>query len=148
MSSLISDITIPPPLAKLILDTNVGEPWIEAIVDFERRLNTSRERSRVKAARDLVEVAEGLRIVVRPALYQTYCVQCTFQGCYQTPSFLHGSISAHPGKCYYQYAGYTNCRPPQVPAPVRIFAATGCTGCHRIAEGLRWRCTNVLRDWV
>jgi vacuolar protein sorting-associated protein 52 len=64
LSSLISDITIPPPLASLILDTDVGEPWISAIGDFERRLDTLDTRTRVKAARDLGEVAEGLRIVV------------------------------------------------------------------------------------
>ncbi|KAG6831404.1 hypothetical protein H0H92_011006 [Tricholoma furcatifolium] len=63
LSSLISDITIPPALATLILDSHVGEPWIEAIDDFERRLVTTKARSRVKAARDLGEVGEGLRIV-------------------------------------------------------------------------------------
>ena len=64
LSSLISDITISPPLAAIILDTNVGEPWINAIIDFERRLVISKARTRVKAARDLAEVIEGLRIVV------------------------------------------------------------------------------------
>ena len=56
---------IPPPLAITILDTNVGEPWIVTIIDFERRLDVLKVRSRVKAARDLGDVAEGLRIVVR-----------------------------------------------------------------------------------
>lgn len=37
-------------------------------MDFERRLNTSKARTRVKAARDLGEVAEGLRIVVSKLL--------------------------------------------------------------------------------
>lgn len=55
---------IPPPLATLILDTNVGEPWIEAITEFERRLVSLKLRARVKAARDMTDVAEGLRIVV------------------------------------------------------------------------------------
>ncbi|KAG6854864.1 hypothetical protein C0991_012054 [Blastosporella zonata] len=68
LSSLISDITIPPPLATIILDSPVGEPWIEAIDDFERRLVTTKSRSRVKAARDLGEVAEGLRIVAATKL--------------------------------------------------------------------------------
>ena len=65
MASLLSDISIPPALATLILDTDVGEPWIEAIGDFERRLDMAKGRMRVKAARDVAEVAEGLRIVVR-----------------------------------------------------------------------------------
>lgn len=64
LSSLLADITIPPALATLILDSQVREPWIEGIEDFERRLVTIKARSRVKAARDLAEVAEGLRIVV------------------------------------------------------------------------------------
>lgn len=68
LSNLISDIIIPPTLAKLILDSPVGEPWIDAIVDFERRLETTKARSRVKAARDLGEVAEGLRIVAATKL--------------------------------------------------------------------------------
>ena len=64
LSSLISDITISPPLAAIILDTNVGDPWINAIIEFERHLVISKARTRVKAARDLAEVIEGLRIVV------------------------------------------------------------------------------------
>ncbi|KJA29930.1 hypothetical protein HYPSUDRAFT_153092 [Hypholoma sublateritium FD-334 SS-4] len=68
LSSLLLEITIPPSLASIILDTNVGEPWIDAITDFERRLNTSKARTRVKAARDLGEVAEGLRIVAATKL--------------------------------------------------------------------------------
>ncbi|KAF8192463.1 vacuolar sorting protein [Pholiota molesta] len=68
LSNLLSDVTIPPSLANTILDTNVGEPWIESIIDFERRLNTIQARTRVKAARDLGEVAEGLRIVAATKL--------------------------------------------------------------------------------
>ncbi|KAG5716678.1 Vacuolar protein sorting-associated protein 52 like protein [Termitomyces sp. T112] len=68
LSSLLADITIPPALATLILDSHVGEPWIEGIEDFERRLVTIKARSRVKAARDLSEVAEGLRIVAATKL--------------------------------------------------------------------------------
>ncbi|KAF9006504.1 Sac2 family-domain-containing protein [Cyathus striatus] len=68
LSSLISEITIPPPLATLILDTNVGEPWVDAIDGFEKHLNIAKARSRVKAARDLGEVIEGLRIVAATKL--------------------------------------------------------------------------------
>ncbi|KAG8800888.1 hypothetical protein FRC16_001815, partial [Serendipita sp. 398] len=31
LASLIADLTVPPELATLLLDTNVGEPWLEAI---------------------------------------------------------------------------------------------------------------------
>lgn len=58
-------MTVPPPLATIILDTNVGEPWLSAIDDFEKRFEALKLRGRVKAARDLAEVVEGLRIVVR-----------------------------------------------------------------------------------
>jgi vacuolar protein sorting-associated protein 52 len=65
LENLISDLTLPPNLITTILDTDVGEPWIPVITDFERRLEGLKVRGRVRAARDLGEVAEGLRIVVR-----------------------------------------------------------------------------------
>lgn len=68
LSSLLSDLAIPPSLAITILDTDVGEPWIATITDFERRLDLLKVRSRVKAARDLGDVAEGLRIVAATKL--------------------------------------------------------------------------------
>ncbi|TDL29409.1 Vps52-domain-containing protein [Rickenella mellea] len=68
LSSLLSDLCIPPKLATLILDTDVGEPWLSAIGDFEQRLKALAVRKRVKAARDLAEVAEGLRIVAATKL--------------------------------------------------------------------------------
>ncbi|OBZ70084.1 Vacuolar protein sorting-associated protein 52 A [Grifola frondosa] len=68
LSNLLADLCIPPPLASLILDTNVDESWIPAISDFENRLDTLKVRVRVKAARDLAEVAEGLRIVAATKL--------------------------------------------------------------------------------
>lgn len=68
LSNLLTDITLPPALTTLILDSDVGEPWITAIPDFERRLETTKARSRVKAARDLGEVTEGLRIVAATKL--------------------------------------------------------------------------------
>ncbi|XP_006459988.1 hypothetical protein AGABI2DRAFT_202530 [Agaricus bisporus var. bisporus H97] len=68
LASLLSEVTIPPSLAKLILDTPVGEAWIDAVEDFEKRLVLSKSRSRVKAARDLGEVSEGLRIVAATKL--------------------------------------------------------------------------------
>ncbi|KAF7793700.1 hypothetical protein EIP86_004816 [Pleurotus ostreatoroseus] len=72
LSNLLADLTIPPPSATLILDTKVGEPWIAAIEDFERRLEALRLRGRVKAARDLTEVSEGLRIVAATKLRQFF----------------------------------------------------------------------------
>ncbi|PFH51402.1 hypothetical protein AMATHDRAFT_74956 [Amanita thiersii Skay4041] len=68
LSNLIIDITISPQLATLILDTEVGEPWIPAIGEFERRLVMIQTRVRVKGARDLGDVLEGLRIVVATKL--------------------------------------------------------------------------------
>ncbi|KAH8830476.1 vacuolar sorting protein [Flagelloscypha sp. PMI_526] len=68
LSSLISDIAISPQTARTILDTDVGEAWIPAVQDFEKRLETIKSRGRVKAARDLGDVAEGLRIVAATKL--------------------------------------------------------------------------------
>lgn len=68
LSSLISDITIPPPLATQILDGKVDESWIPLMEDFEMRIQTCKGRSRVKAARDLGDVIEGLRIVTATKL--------------------------------------------------------------------------------
>lgn len=58
-------MTLPPTLITTILDTDVDELWIPAVAEFERRLEALKMRGRVRAARDLGEVAEGLRIVVR-----------------------------------------------------------------------------------
>lgn len=66
LASLISALTLPPNLITTILDTDVGEPWIHVVADFERRLDALKARQRVRAARDIGEVAEGLRIVVWP----------------------------------------------------------------------------------
>ncbi|KAI0796778.1 Vps52-domain-containing protein [Abortiporus biennis] len=68
LSNLLVDLCIPPPLATLILDTNVGESWIPAIADFERQLMSLKVRGRVKAARDMADVVEGLRIVAATKL--------------------------------------------------------------------------------
>ncbi|KAI0368152.1 Vps52-domain-containing protein [Pilatotrama ljubarskyi] len=68
LANLLVDLCIPPALATLILDTRVGEDWIPAITEFERKLDTLKVRVRVKAARDLSEVAEGLRIVAATKL--------------------------------------------------------------------------------
>ncbi|TFY83941.1 hypothetical protein EWM64_g58 [Hericium alpestre] len=68
LSSLLTDLTIPPPMATIILDTSVDETWIPAVENFECRLEVLKARSRVKAARDLGEVAEGLRIVAATKL--------------------------------------------------------------------------------
>ena len=64
MASLISDVTLSPGVVNTILNTDVGESWIPAISEFELRLEGLKVRGRVRAARDLGEVAEGLRIVV------------------------------------------------------------------------------------
>ncbi|KAI0775920.1 Vps52-domain-containing protein [Trametes elegans] len=68
LANLLVDLCIPPALATLILDTRVSEDWIPAIVEFERRLDILKVRVRVKAARDMSEVAEGLRIVAATKL--------------------------------------------------------------------------------
>ncbi|KAI6047442.1 vacuolar sorting protein [Pisolithus marmoratus] len=68
LSKLVSELTIPPALILTILDVEVGESWIPVIDDFERRLDTLEVRARVKAARDLADISEGLRIVAATKL--------------------------------------------------------------------------------
>ncbi|KAI6034387.1 vacuolar sorting protein [Pisolithus microcarpus] len=68
LSKLVSELTIPPALVLTILDTEVGESWIPVIDDFEGRLGTLEVRARVKAARDLGDISEGLRIVAATKL--------------------------------------------------------------------------------
>ncbi|KAF9268122.1 vacuolar sorting protein [Marasmius fiardii PR-910] len=74
LSNLITDITIPPPLATMILDSDVSELWISNIEELERQLDMIKGRARVKAARDLGEVAEGLRIVASTKLRAFFLV--------------------------------------------------------------------------
>lgn len=71
LANLLGDLCIPPAHALLILDTDVSDEWIPVITDFERKLLALKARPKVKAARDLAEVAEGLRIAVRADLMRT-----------------------------------------------------------------------------
>ena len=105
MSNLLVDLCIPPALATLILDTRVDENWIPAIVEFERRLDTLKLRVRVKAARDLSEVAEGLRLVVRRIVYrQAFCVRPDLAGCNEAPHVLLVHAGANTNKYDYESA--------------------------------------------
>lgn len=74
LSKLIADIVISPALATIILDSPVSESWIPAVEDFEHKLNTLNARSRVKAARDLGDLTEGLQIVVSgSSIFHSQC---------------------------------------------------------------------------
>jgi hypothetical protein len=79
LTSLLENITIPPQLALTLLDTPVSDAWIPAVNQLETLLisipayskgkgdgrSLSNIQVKVKAAKDLEGVAEGLRIVVR-----------------------------------------------------------------------------------
>jgi hypothetical protein len=88
---------IPPSLATTLLDTDVGEPWLDAVADFERRMTTTKSRLRVKAARDLGEVVEGLRIVVGNSLLYISLtwLNCLCQGGNQTSFVLLSPVSTN-----------------------------------------------------
>jgi hypothetical protein len=64
LASLISDICIAPTLITLLLETNVGEPWIPAISELEKHLDVLSVRGRVKAVKDMTELASELKLVV------------------------------------------------------------------------------------
>lgn len=77
LSSLISDICIAPALVTLILDTNVADPWIPAIGELEKHLDILSARGRVKAAKDMAELAAELKLVVCIRLIKIFA-QFTF----------------------------------------------------------------------
>ncbi|EJU06414.1 hypothetical protein DACRYDRAFT_103359 [Dacryopinax primogenitus] len=72
LSQLLGELAIPPELALLILDNGVNDTWIPAIEELEIKLDTIQQRTRVKAAKDLSEVSEGLRIVAATKLRQFF----------------------------------------------------------------------------
>jgi hypothetical protein len=50
----------------------VGEPWIDAVGQFEAKIGAIKARGRVKASKDLGEVAQALGIVVSALSEQNY----------------------------------------------------------------------------
>ena len=125
MGSLIADLTIPPELATLLLDTNVGEPWIEAVVQFEAKLDAIKARGRVKASKDLGEVAQALGIVVRAEprrICVTPNVWITIDW-YQATRILLGAPAADTHKHEHQYASFADLGVPQIQGAFQVFAA-------------------------
>lgn len=86
------DLCIPPSQATLILDTDVCEEWLVTIADFERRLEAIQARSKVKAARDLEDVAEGLRIAVCLSINDINAAARLVQAAIKIRSFLLGLL--------------------------------------------------------
>ncbi|KAF9653375.1 vacuolar sorting protein [Thelephora ganbajun] len=64
LSSLITDICLPPSLITTILDTDVSDAWIPSIGELEQHLDTLQARGRVKAAKDMVELMAQVQLVV------------------------------------------------------------------------------------
>jgi hypothetical protein len=153
LESLISELTLPPNLATTILDTDVGEPWIPVITDFERRFEGLKVRGRVRAARDLSEVAEGLRIVVRPFLNDanSLIIQsrwANFSGGHETARFFPRSATPDPRQHDHKHAHRANNRFSQVPFSVRVFASTRHQCGHGSTKGLHRYRTRILRNWI
>lgn len=73
-------------------------------------METIKARSRVKAARDLMEVVEGLRIVVR--LHCCLFIRTLSSSCYigshQVAGILPGAVPAHSEQCDYEHAGHAD----------------------------------------
>ena len=94
------------------MDTDVKDAWISAIFEFEQRLNALKARKKVKAARDLSEVAEGLRIAVcqcRPSLLVNS--QLFTSGSYQDSSLLSRTHTTDKNERHDQHASLTNVHP-------------------------------------
>lgn len=109
----------------------MGEPWITAVEEFEKLLNMVKARSRVKAARDLGEVAEGLRIVVRPfpGIYATVYLTASLPGSNEITRILSGTIQAHPRERYNEHASNANVDSPQIQTPIFLPATAGAKRC-------------------
>ena len=142
------DLTIPPPLATLILDTPVGDPWIDVIVEFESRLEALKLRGRVKAARDLLEVAEGLRIVVRRIVRIAAFPDRSRQGCHEATSTFPGYADPNPNEYDYQFKCLTELSVHKVSAAICVLATAGSDSSQRSSTSLRWNGSNLLRDWL
>lgn len=150
LSSLVSDIMIPPSLATTLLDTNVGEPWLDAVPDFERRMTTAKSRLRVKAARDLGDVIEGLRIVVGKFLILGVIIwlKRRVQGGDQTSFLFPGPIPANPKQCHDEYASHPNVCAFEIRSFVFFSTTTGSSSSHRTQTGIHWCCPPILRNWI
>ena len=144
LSNLLTDVTLPPSLLTTILDTDVGENWTTAIVELERHLETLKSRSRVKAVRDLGEVAEGVWIVVRmfqPCWFSGS--ECRSLGCHKNPGILYGFDTAYTDKYDDKHAGPSNGRLVEVSTTLYIFNSSGTSGSTRNTESI-YRCRTGL----
>lgn len=151
LSQLLSDLSISPELVTTILDTTVGEPWIPVIQEFQQKLQSIKVRSRVKAARDLAELVEGLRIAVGvdPGQFgYELNLNLDSQGRYKDPGFLSSSHATHKNKHKHQHAHASKFRLPQIRTSL-CFSPTSCQiRCTRTPEGLHWVCKVILRNRV
>lgn len=151
LSQLLSDLSMSPELVTTILDTAVGEPWIPVIEEFQQKLQSIKVRSRVKAARDLAELVEGLRIAVGVIFGKfgyKLILNLDSQGRYKDPGLLPSSHATHQNKHKHQHAHASKLRLPQICTPLR-FSPTSCQiRCARTPEGLYWVCKIILRNRV
>ena len=148
LTNLLNEITISPSLATLILDSPVGDAWLPAVEELEQKMQLTGSRSRVKAAKDLAEVTEGLRIVVCPLPFPlTYCLTA-MSGSHQASSFLPFHVQTHTGKRYHKSPSLTNICSHEVQTAVR-FPSTTSPECRcRNTEVLFSNCADILRDWL
>jgi hypothetical protein len=148
LANLISDLTLSPGVVNTILDTDVGESWIPAISEFELRLEGLKVRGRVRAARDLSEVAEALRIVVCFFVWRSQLLTRTrrdgLAGGYKNTLIFPRSPATHPFEYDHEHACSANDRVSQVPSTIHIFDASCFKRGHGVAEGLCCDRTYVL----
>jgi hypothetical protein len=102
-----------------------------AIEDFERRLEMLNARTRVRAARDLAEVVEGLRIVVIRASLFRIRESYILLGCNEIASFLSCPLATHSLEHDYEYASYPDKRSIEISTIAGILTATSPQCCSR-----------------
>lgn len=147
LSNLINDLVIPPPQATAILDTDVSEEWLNFIPDFEQRLSALKSRMKVKAARDLNDVAEGLRIVVSPSHPSSVYFSCP-PGSYQNSRILPLPLHPNPYQHEYKHTRPPDLRPLEIPTLVRLPPPPCSSSRTRGPTVLYCFSANLLRDWL
>lgn len=123
MSSLITDICLPPSLITTILDTDISDVWIPSVGELEQHLDTLQARGRVKAAKDMVELMAQVQLVVCPLasiLTVTSPSLSTQKGYRKNTRLLHGHFKTNKIEHDDKHAGNSDFSASEIPATVHF----------------------------
>ena len=123
MSSLITDICLPPSLITTILDTDISDAWISSIGMLEQHLDTLQARGRVKAAKDMVELMAQVQLVVcspTSILVTTPSLPSFQQGYWQNTRILHGHSKTDKIEHDNKYASDSDLSASEIPTAIHL----------------------------